>query len=225
MSVGRMLGHRAHAYCGPYGKQRLFFFNSLPKTALRLLFSSFLWLVTWKHSSASYFHHTDEWRPAIIQMDCCLFFFFNILHKCYANNCGPRWAEAPALLPVFLNTLMFCEEMNRDTLVLVYPPEWICPSDFLFMLPIGAAGQTWSQTFNTLTPVSTAQVNLYQVDKRLLNGVLNEHSHCGWIMAPCCSLTHTKAFFLRSSLVLFPTLHPNFSFLILILKTSARYNL
>lgn len=37
------------------------------------------------------------------------FFFFYILHKCYANNCGPRRAEAPALLPVFLNTLMLCE--------------------------------------------------------------------------------------------------------------------
>lgn len=50
------------------------------------------------------------------------FFYVNILHKCYANNCGPSWAEAPALLTVFLNTLMFCEEMNRATLVLVYPP-------------------------------------------------------------------------------------------------------
>lgn len=70
------------------------------------------------------------------------FFFFTSFTNATQITRGPRWAEAPALLPVFLNTLMFCEEMNRGTLVLVYPPEWICPSDFLFVLPIGAAGQT-----------------------------------------------------------------------------------
>lgn len=70
------------------------------------------------------------------------FFYVNILHKCYANNRGPSWAEAPALLTVFLNTLMFREEMNRATVVLVYPPQRISPPDSLFMLPIGAAGQT-----------------------------------------------------------------------------------
>lgn len=76
MSVGAMLVRKEHAVVD------MIIFNCLPKTALRLLLNpvtcrhSMMHPVytTWMIEDLGLFRHTD----------CCL--YFNMLHKCYANN-------------------------------------------------------------------------------------------------------------------------------------------
>lgn len=152
-----------------------FFFPScLPKTALRLLFSS-VPIVTWKRSLVHLMYTTQTDEDLWLYRRIVVFFFLH-LHKCYANN-WPRWAEAPALLPVFLNTLMFWE-MNG------VPVFWFNPFvDLSLWFPVHVANRCcWADlksniAFNTLTPVLTAQVNLCQVDKSFLNGILTPVCH------------------------------------------------
>lgn len=90
-------------------------------------------------------------RPRIIQTYRLLFC------TCFTNATqiteAPERPEAPALLPVFLITLMFCNAqrwIGIHRFVLGYLPYWFVLW-LMFVLPIGAAEQTWSQIlFSTL---------------------------------------------------------------------------
>lgn len=123
-------------------------------------------------------------KPRIIQTHRLLFC------TCFTNatqiTVAPERPEAPALLPVFLTTLTFCNAqrwIGIHWFVLGFLSDWFVLW-FLFVLPIGAAEQTWSQIlFSTLyfrvfahaclycsvvsffEATEPAQVNLYQVGK------------------------------------------------------------
>lgn len=190
-------------HCGRRGEHKRLF-NCLPKTALRLLLN----LV---HSTRHPFKDA-VWRRIPFTprkpTGCYSFPFFglsifpplfslNTLHKSFANNRGLRRARGTCTVTTcFLLSTCNAQRVNREAqtssayppylLDFFFPPLWLP-----FALPIGAAGQTWSQILffffffpNTLTsecfwldtclccsavplqgrPLSRAKVNLYQVD-------------------------------------------------------------